>query len=171
MSLPGDAALPDEHELLTTFLAARDEPCPVCAYNLRDTRDRVCPECGAPLSLALASVDAAPGGWLLAVVSCALAAGFDLICSFLIVVFVGIAITRAGPPPGSAAARVVLALASLLIPGLASAGGLLWLLRRRRAWRLAPRVDRWRRGVAVFVVVTAAHVLIGSAWMLAILSP
>ena len=40
-------------ELLTTYLAAHDVPCPRCAYNLRGVELDVCPECGESLSLKL----------------------------------------------------------------------------------------------------------------------
>ncbi len=43
----------DESELLQTYLAARDEACPACRYNLRGVAGTQCPECGRQLALGL----------------------------------------------------------------------------------------------------------------------
>lgn len=41
----------DTAEMLETFLAERDAPCPRCGYNLRALRGQRCPECGEALVL------------------------------------------------------------------------------------------------------------------------
>jgi hypothetical protein len=51
-----------EHQVLGTFLAERDAPCPRCGYNLRGVESAQCPECGEPLKLALAKRRRL-GGW------------------------------------------------------------------------------------------------------------
>jgi hypothetical protein len=38
-------------ERLVEFLQERDEPCPVCGYNLRDLTGQTCPECRQHLRL------------------------------------------------------------------------------------------------------------------------
>lgn len=42
---------PADLELLRTYLAGRDTPCPVCGYNLRDLPSERCTECGTELRL------------------------------------------------------------------------------------------------------------------------
>ncbi|MCA9284242.1 MAG: hypothetical protein KDA22_03440 [Phycisphaerales bacterium] len=41
-------------QAIRAFLADRDEPCPRCGFNLRNTSSDRCTECGAPLLLRLA---------------------------------------------------------------------------------------------------------------------
>lgn len=67
-------------EVLRTYLAGRDVPCPVCRYNLRGCAGSECPECGARLDLRVGSVDLRLGPWLLGVLSLALPMGFSGIC-------------------------------------------------------------------------------------------
>ncbi len=53
-----EAVPPPLDEVLRAYLAGRDAPCPRCAYNLRGCAAQVCPECGVPLSLAIAPAQA-----------------------------------------------------------------------------------------------------------------
>src|SRR5689334_642080 len=46
-----DVSVTSERELLSSFLAGRSHPCPVCGYDLRDLRSARCPECGRALRL------------------------------------------------------------------------------------------------------------------------
>jgi ribosomal protein L37E len=46
-----------EGSRLREYLAGRDAPCPRCGYNLRDLKDEVCPECGAPISIKKLTAD------------------------------------------------------------------------------------------------------------------
>ena len=39
------------NDLLTTYLAERDTPCPRCGYNLKMLTGNRCPECGDELVL------------------------------------------------------------------------------------------------------------------------
>jgi hypothetical protein len=52
-----------ESEQVDAFLQGRDEPCPICSYNLRDLRGHKCPECGARLSLTLKGAHALDVVW------------------------------------------------------------------------------------------------------------
>jgi len=44
---------PSPDQELIAFLAGRTFPCPRCAYDLRDIRAAVCPECAEPLILTI----------------------------------------------------------------------------------------------------------------------
>lgn len=44
-------------DLLRTFLADRDEPCPNCGYNLRGVGHDRCPECGQQVCIGVRMVE------------------------------------------------------------------------------------------------------------------
>ncbi len=92
-----------EAELLRALLAARDMPCPVCAYNLRRITSANCPECGAQLDLRVASTDLKLGPWLVSLFGLALPAGFvGVYACITLIMLAGSAIAgaRFGPNPG-----------------------------------------------------------------------
>ena len=64
-----------EAELLTSYLAQCDAPCPGCGYDLRGVEGGVCPECGAALRLALAGEARSRGGYVAGIVVSAMALG------------------------------------------------------------------------------------------------
>ena len=72
-----------EAELLHSWLASRDVPCPVCGYSLRSIESATCPECGAQLNIRVGSTDLRIGLWLACVISQALAMGFAGLWSIL----------------------------------------------------------------------------------------
>jgi hypothetical protein len=45
--------MPSDEELVRTFLAERDTPCPSCGYNLRGAASTSGPECGAQAQITL----------------------------------------------------------------------------------------------------------------------
>ncbi len=45
--------MPDSSELIRSYLADRDFPCPGCRYNLRGVESPVCPECGRTIELTI----------------------------------------------------------------------------------------------------------------------
>ena len=45
------ATTTQDRDLLTSYLADRDVPCPRCGYNLRTLQSNQCPECGEELTL------------------------------------------------------------------------------------------------------------------------
>ncbi len=45
--------MPDSPELIRSFLADRDFPCPGCSYNLRGVEQPLCPECGRAIELTI----------------------------------------------------------------------------------------------------------------------
>lgn len=66
-------------ELLASYLAARDEPCPRCGYNLRGLREPRCPECGDALRLRVGLVEPRMGTYMTALLAAGLAAGAGLL--------------------------------------------------------------------------------------------
>ncbi|MGE4198756.1 MAG: hypothetical protein AB7G11_16735, partial [Phycisphaerales bacterium] len=50
---PPPTAPPAPRDLLVSFLAQHDAPCPRCGYCLRGVESRTCPECGESLALQL----------------------------------------------------------------------------------------------------------------------
>ncbi len=46
--------MPDSTDLIRSYLADRDFPCPGCTYNLRGVEQPVCPECGRAIELTIA---------------------------------------------------------------------------------------------------------------------
>ncbi len=139
--------------LLLAFLADRDEPCPVCGYCLRALSAPRCPECGAPLELRVGSPQLRVGPWVLAIVSCALALGFDGVFATMMAVALAISPPGFWRPYGVAAAVALLAVAMLC--------AMLAIIRRRTAWARWPRRRQWITSGALFVVVGALHALVG----------
>lgn len=148
--------------LLAAFLDARDVPCPSCGYNLRGVRQRACPECDEPLELALLGADRALGGWLLAIVSCALACGADLLAAAL---FVAQYISLGGLVGG---AVIRFTLGAIVALGVVCAASLSVLLRHRRDWDRMSTRHRWRAGTAVATTVFAAHAVVGILFLLSV---
>ena len=72
----GGTATPPGDELLRAYLTDRNQPCPVCGYDLRGLASSACPECGARLELRVGSIDLKLAPWLLGVLAVALPLGF-----------------------------------------------------------------------------------------------
>ncbi len=49
--------MPDTDDMLRAYLAARDEPCPGCNYNLRALTGTRCPECNQELTMRVGLVE------------------------------------------------------------------------------------------------------------------
>ncbi len=137
-----------EAELLQALLAARDIPCPVCAYNLRRITSANCPECGAQLDLRVASTDLKLGPWLVALFGLALPAGFVGAYAVMALVYLVVTFAMGGFGPSFGV---------MIIP-VAVTGAyafLLWrLIRNRRKFWSKPRRAQRR-----------------SAWLYALLGP
>lgn len=139
---------------LLAHLADHDAECPVCGYGLRGIAAPVCPECAAPLHLTVASDRTGLGPWLVAVIACALALGFDAVAMMLIAVGGTAAYLSTG----------VLPLQPVVMGGffgafaLASGIALGIVIRSRRSWARRPRRSQWVTGWAIFGGVGLAHV-------------
>ncbi len=150
--------------MVVAWLAGRDEPCPVCGYNLRGSPAASCAECGSPLSLSLTSSRLKNGPWLLAFAAFVMAFGFDAVASLLMAVSLLISFLVGGgmPPPD-----FWMMLSVLFVLNLVSAGGAFVLLRKRGAWH---RMKRQRAAaVALFAGVGLLHLIAGACLVLAMI--
>ena len=138
---------------LVRWLAERNADCPVCGYNVRGLRTPQCPECAAPLELALRSPNQRIGPWALAMVSLSAAAGFDLV---LTACFVVICVLH-GPAP----IDIILRVAVLTVLGIVCVGVMATLVSRRKRWMRLPVRIQWRWGWVILAAVVTPHALYG----------
>ncbi len=146
----------NDHAALRDFLATHDATCPLCDHGLRSVPEPRCPECGAPLHLAVASVQTSPGPWLLAICSWTLALGFDSV----VALFMTIGVVVARPPLSQGYPYIFVA--TFLTLSVASAIGLLRVIRARPRWNAKPRRAQWRDAGITFVSVAALHAAVGA---------
>lgn len=111
-------------DLLITYLADRDTPCPGCGYNLRGLTGERCPECFQELQLRVGLVEPRMRLYLTALIGAAAGMGLN----GLLVIYLLIAVMRMGGPAlwGYFAAHNLI--------GLAVHGSLVWGLMRWGAW-------------------------------------
>lgn len=122
----------DQH-FLSGYLADRDEPCPLCGYNLRGLTGDHCPECGKKLALLVGLEDPILKAFVAGLVGLASFFGFSLLT---LVWFVAMVIILGPGPPES--------LWGLLLLLTIVSGALLL------AWiKCAPRIRRLSRPARV----------------------
>lgn len=148
--------MPDQNDaLVLEFLSRTDAPCPACGYNCHALARPACPECGAPLTLALASEQAKLGPWATAALLFALGAGFDGVISILLTVSLVVF------PPRAGVYRMLAILATFMVLALAQLFVLHAMYRRRHRFLAMPRPDQWRRAGALFAGVFFFHAIYG----------
>lgn len=140
-----------DNEALVDWLKRHDESCPACAYSLVGLLEARCPECGAPLELAVASPNSNPGPWALAAISFALALGFDAVVTIFLT---GVMLFIAGMPPLFPQGLIYLGFLSLTI---ASVVGLILTISHRTWWARQDRPRQWRASRLIFMIVGAVH--------------
>ena len=162
----------DDDAALAAWLAVRDEPCPVCAHNLRGVPGPVCPECGAPLRLSVGSENNRQGPWLLALGAFVLALGFDAVTTLLmsipVAVYLGMTVVigqQPGPGPGIGFFMVV---GMMLTLSVAMASAAYVFIKRANGWKRMDRRRQWWAAWGLFVGVGAAHVVAGAVAVLLI---
>ncbi len=137
-------------EFLNQFLAERDLPCPLCAYNLRGLTSGACPECGSEVELSVGLSEPRMGAFVTGAVGLASGLGFN---TFILGWFLWMSAMRATYGPR-------LADGWPLFVGLAVTGYAMFLwLRRRRKIRLMRSGVRWALAAACFVVSLATAIL------------
>lgn len=146
---------------LLSWLSVNDAPCPVCSYNLRGLKEPRCPECASPLHLSVGSSHFLTGPWVLAMVSFALAMGFDGVVLVLMTVGGAVGTIAEGPPPPGVLWVMGTIYAGFLTLAGACGVGVWLLLRRRRAWLSQTPRRQWRVAGATFVGVGLLHLLYG----------
>ena len=140
-------------ELLHAYLKDHDAPCPLCGYNLRGVTLTSCPECDAPIELGIGSSQLKLGAWLFAMLSFALALGFDLVIGAMMIV--SVVMTRG---EDSGALYLMISLVTLSLASI----GLLWVLVvRKRDWLNMPRRRQWKIAWTIFVGVFLVHLSVG----------
>ena len=145
-AMTGSLEQATEAELLRALLAARDVPCPVCAYNLRRITSANCPECGATLQLRLGIADLRFGPWLVALIAMALPlGGVGLVSIGLVINFWRWDMNRP-----DMVAQLVSAVAILGLPAFYTFG-LRCLIRDRRKFWAKPHSKQ--RRIAVYHIL------------------
>lgn len=159
----------DERDAATLigWLAGRDEDCPVCGHNLRDTQRAVCAECGSPLSLSVASSRLRPGPWLLGFGAFVLALGFDAVTTLLLMIPLVIMMTsqQGAPPPLSFWAMFAM-MATLTV---LTASGVWVMMKKRSAWRRMTLVGQRWAAAGIFLGVGAVHLSAGGLFVLGVM--
>lgn len=149
---------PGRERLLREFLAANDAACPVCGYNLRGLLASTCPECNAPLALGVTSENLSIGPWVLAIVSFAMAAGFDgVVATVLAIAMI------ANPPPHWMPYTMVGMFMGLAIASLA---GVVRVVKKRKRWAFQTRRIQWRWALLCLGGVFMLHASIGITFVL-----
>jgi hypothetical protein len=135
-------------DLLNTYLADRDVPCPRCGYNLRGLSGRRCPECGDELTLRIGLVEPRMTAYLTALgASCAGVGGSGL--------FTALAMSVADANWWrETSAKLLLVLLVVASAMLALA---LW---KRRRFRAAPIAVQWTLAGAACLIVATLSVLV-----------
>lgn len=148
---------PERAAALLSWLGANDAACPVCSYNLRGLKEPKCPECAAPLHLAVGSSHFLTGPWILALVSLSLALGFDGVVVTLMSIAGTASLLLEGTPTTSDLWHFGMLYGGFVTLLAACGCAVLFLLRRRKAWLAQAPRRQWRVAAAVFVGVFLLH--------------
>ncbi len=155
--MPADLPAPnfDPDAVLRGWLAGRDEACPACAYNLRGTDGRACPECGVEIAAAIVlgrraadddgrSPTPEPGAaWLVALAFMLGSAAVNLLIAGAIAVRGGWIVLFDPPDRGDRGLAIIpLAAFGLLLLGALNGAMIYgWIMLRGR-WGGRPRGER-----------------------------
>lgn len=148
-------APPAADEQLIAFLAGRSFPCPRCAYDLRDIRAAVCPECAEPLILTIGTPRVRFGWLIVAMVP----GSFSGVAAMFLAVPISVSLWRSFPHLYGVPWPMLCAEAF----GIASAASVALMYRRRLAifrWTMQQQaafaVGVWAIHIGAFVLLIAA---------------
>ena len=144
--------MPDDHGMLTTYLAERDDACPGCGYNLRGLTGTRCPECNQELRLRVGLVELRLAWFVTGLIGIGMGLGFSALLLMYAVTDRLFAQYRG--PPG----QVWWPLAAGTVLGGALLAG--WVLNRRR-WALHSAQRRWALVFAAWILS-----LVGPVWFM-----
>ena len=136
--------LPSNDELLQTYLAGNDVPCPMCAYNLRGLEDGHCPECGEQLSLHIRPESYRYAPLITALIGYAMGLGFAVIIGCWLIW------AALSDRWWYDAATVGWNIGSIAILGIA----LVLLAGLQRRFRRSPRLLQWSIAASGFILST-----------------
>lgn len=142
----------DHATLLEQHLAAHEDPCPMCGYNLHNLRGDKCPECGQELTLHIALAEPRLAAFYTGLVGLAAGLGF---CSLVLVWGLLVSLFRGGPRMWQLA---LLGGETVVLAALLAA----WLHHSGRIRRLRQRA-RWTLALLTWVVAFGAMLLFGMA--------
>ncbi|HVT88179.1 MAG TPA: hypothetical protein VHD56_04955 [Tepidisphaeraceae bacterium] len=134
-------------DLLFTFLAKQDVPCPQCGYNLRALTRDICPECGDQIKLGVQLVEPRQAAAIAGLIGLSAGAGFN----GLLILYVFIMDFVRGLSGQGMGMFIVTNAGGLIVTGAATT---IWLLNWRKI-RTLPKGVRWT--------------LVGGCWLLSII--
>lgn len=140
--------MPDNTDLLRTFLAQSDVECPGCAYNLRDLTGTRCPECNQELVLRVGLAEPRMAWFIAGVIGIAMGLGF----SSMVLVWAGAMVLSRGGIGGPRFQEVV----PLIVGTLIGAAAMFWWVRARRRFASASDEKRWLCVVAITMLALAS---------------
>ena len=148
---PRSEATADDVSALVEYLRDRDEPCPLCRYNLRGLTGTRCPECGRALRLSVGLVEPLLGPWLLGALPLIGCAGLG--------VFGVIGLAKSGWPDNGEP----MGLKSALVMFMGSIPLALGAVIMRRRFLRLPRRWQWMiGGAAAFYAAASFACIVGT---------
>ncbi|MEM1330709.1 MAG: hypothetical protein AAGG07_09130 [Planctomycetota bacterium] len=151
-----------DSRVLVEWLRDTDAACPACGYSLRDLRATTCPECGYGLRLTLSVNERGIRGWVLGIIGCAGAIGFDLVT---IAFFLTLLVLRGQPTTAGGRTFVTALSLSLLVPGVICIAVLWWMLTARARFLAMRNMRPLLAGGSLCAMIVALHGAIGLAWL------
>ena len=119
---------------LRRYLAERDEPCPMCEYNLRGLTGAVCPECGEAFRLRVRLSEPKLAAYLCGLIGLSVGVGFSGIMFAWGLIY--LSLNAYGP--------TLLELSVLLFQLVLEGAAMVFWLRKRKWIRRRARSLQWR---------------------------
>ena len=78
---------PTDQQLLTNYLALREDRCPSCHYNIHKLTTDTCPECGEKLKIQVALKTPKLAAFVVGLIALSISAGFPLLFACLLIIY------------------------------------------------------------------------------------